>query len=138
MGDRRLEGGGEQLAGGQAAVGSPFLGDGEDLLLGGKVVEPIHGLDGLAESEVARQDDALSLQRDDEGACTVQGPMPGMAVSSAISSSSGSLLKASWFSRSSGSRSARPDRRRSHRRAARPPRPADRRRRHGLLAVHVR
>ncbi len=30
--------------------------------------------------------------------CTVQGPMPGMTVSSAMSSSSGSLLKTSWFS----------------------------------------
>jgi len=68
VGDRRLEGGSEQLAGGQAAVGPSFLGDGEDLLLGREVVEPIHGLDGHAESEVARQDDALSLQRDHEGA----------------------------------------------------------------------
>ncbi len=33
--------------------------------------------------------------------CTVQGPIPGIAVSSAMSSSSGSLLKTSGFSRPS-------------------------------------
>jgi hypothetical protein len=57
-GDRRclgpLEGGGKQVAGRQAAVGPPFLGDGEDLLLGGEVVELIGDLDGLTEREVAR------------------------------------------------------------------------------------
>jgi hypothetical protein len=49
-----LEGGGKQVACRQAAVGPPFLGDGEDLLLGGEVVELIGGLDGLTEREVAR------------------------------------------------------------------------------------
>jgi hypothetical protein len=34
-----LEGGGEQVAGRQAAVGPPSVGDGQDLLLGGEVVE---------------------------------------------------------------------------------------------------
>ncbi len=60
--------GGEQVAGSQAAVGPPFVGDGEDLLLGGQVVELVGGLDGLAEREVAGQHDVFSLQRDDEGA----------------------------------------------------------------------
>src|SRR4030095_9131984 len=77
-----LEGGGKQVAGGKAAVGAPFLGDGEDLLLGGEgvgggtagggplflggggallggggVVELVGDLDGLTEGKVARQDD---------------------------------------------------------------------------------
>jgi len=47
-----LEGSGEQVAGRQAAVGPPFLGDGEDLLLRGEMVELIGGLDGLAKREV--------------------------------------------------------------------------------------
>jgi hypothetical protein len=64
----RLEGGGKQVAGRQAAVGPPFLGDVEDLLLAGEVVEPVGGLDGLTEREVARQDDIFSLERDEEGA----------------------------------------------------------------------
>src|SRR6266581_7425135 len=79
-GDRRrigpLEGGGKQVAGRQAAVGPPFLGDGEDLLLGGEVVELIGGLDGPTEREVARQDDVFSLQRDDEGALHGPGTYP--------------------------------------------------------------
>ena len=41
-----LEGGGEQVAGRQAAVRPPFLGDSQDLLLGGQVVQPVGGLDG--------------------------------------------------------------------------------------------
>src|SRR5216684_2535629 len=56
-GDRRclgpLEGGGKQVAGRQAAVRPPFLGDGEDLLLGGEVVELVRGPDGLTEREGA-------------------------------------------------------------------------------------
>ena len=57
------------------------------------------GLDGITEREVARQDDIFSLERDEEGApCTVQGPIPGTAGSSALSSSSGSALKTSGFS----------------------------------------
>jgi hypothetical protein len=63
-----LEGGGKQVAGGQAPVGPPFLGHGEDLLFGGEVVELVGSPDGLAEREVARQDDVFSLERDDEGA----------------------------------------------------------------------
>src|SRR5207247_3916822 len=63
-----LEGSGKQIAGRQAAVRPPFLGDAEDLLLGGKVVELIGNLDGLTERKVARQDDVFSLERDDEGA----------------------------------------------------------------------
>src|SRR6266498_844415 len=63
-----LDGGGEQVAGGQAAEGPPFLGDGEDLLLGGEVVELVGGLDGLTQRQVARQDDIVAAQRDDEGA----------------------------------------------------------------------
>ena len=39
--------------------------------------------------------------------CTVQGPIPGIAVSSAMSSSSGKLLKMLGSSRPSDSRSAR-------------------------------
>jgi hypothetical protein len=46
----------------------PFLGDAKDLLLAGEVVEPIGGLDGFTEREVARQDDIFSLERDEEGA----------------------------------------------------------------------
>ena len=55
-----LEGGGEQVAGRQATVGPPFLGDSQDLLLGGQVVQLIGGLDGLAKRQVARQDDVLA------------------------------------------------------------------------------
>src|SRR6266581_3046189 len=66
-GDRRrigpLEGGGKQVAGRQAAVGPPFLGDGEDLLLGGEVAELIGGPDGLAERKVARQDHVFPAER---------------------------------------------------------------------------
>src|SRR6266849_6922335 len=79
-GDRRclgpLEGGGKQVAGRQAAVGPPFLGDGEDLLLSGEVVELVGDLDGLTEREVARQDDVFSLERDDEGALHGPGTYP--------------------------------------------------------------
>ena len=39
--------------------------------------------------------------------CTVHGPIPGIVVSSAMSASSGSSLRASWFRRPSVSRSAR-------------------------------
>src|SRR6266516_1964481 len=60
----RFEGGGEQVAGRQAAVGPPFLGDGQDLLLGGQVFQLIDGLDGLMERQVARQDDVLAAERD--------------------------------------------------------------------------
>jgi hypothetical protein len=56
----RLEGGGKQVASRQAAVGPPFLGDAEDLLLTGEVVELIGGLDSLTEREVAWQDDIFS------------------------------------------------------------------------------
>jgi hypothetical protein len=38
-----FEGGGEQVAGRQAAAWSPFLGDGQDLLLAGEVVQLIDG-----------------------------------------------------------------------------------------------
>src|SRR4029077_2069742 len=64
----RLEGGGKQVASRQAAVGPPFLGDVEDFLLAGEVVEPVGGLDGLTKREVARQDHIFSLERDEEGA----------------------------------------------------------------------
>ena len=64
----RREGGGEQVAGGQAAVGPPLLGDGQDLLLGRQVVQRIGGLDGLAERQVARQHDVLAPQRDEQRA----------------------------------------------------------------------
>jgi hypothetical protein len=57
-------------------VGPPFLGDVEDLLLAGEVVEPVGGLDGLTEREVARQDDIFSLERDEEPA-TPWGRRPG-------------------------------------------------------------
>ena len=60
----RLEGGGEQVAGGQAAVGTPVLGDGQDLLLGGQVVEPVGGPDGLAQREVTGQDDVSATWPD--------------------------------------------------------------------------
>src|SRR5229473_4374290 len=79
-GDRRclgpLEGGGKQVAGRQAAVRPPFLGDGEDLLLGGEVVELVRGPDGLTEREVAWQDDVFSLERDNEGALHGPGTYP--------------------------------------------------------------
>src|SRR5215471_14415740 len=64
----RLEGGGEQVAGRQAAVGPPFAGDVEDLLLAGEVVEVVGGLDGLAERKVVRQDDVFPAERDEHGA----------------------------------------------------------------------
>src|SRR5580698_8491551 len=62
-----LEGGGEQVAGGQAAVGAPLFGDGQDLWLRGEMAELIGGLDGLAQREVAGQDDVFPLQRDEQG-----------------------------------------------------------------------
>jgi len=40
------------------------------------VVEPIGGLDGLAEREVAGQDDIFSLERDEEGALHGPGTYP--------------------------------------------------------------
>ena len=64
----RLVGGGEQVAGGQAAVGPPFLGDVDDLLLRGDVVEPVGGPDGLAQRQVAGQNDVLAAERDQHGA----------------------------------------------------------------------
>src|SRR5215831_11940075 len=63
-----LEGGGEQVAGGQAAVGPPFLRDGQHLLLRREVIELVGGPDGLAQREVARQHDVLPAQRDEHGA----------------------------------------------------------------------
>ena len=97
----------KQVAGRQAAVGPPFLGDGEDLLLGGEVVGLIGGLDGFTERKVARQHDVFPLSAMMRAPCTVQGPIPGIAVSSAMSSSSGRLLSTSGSSRPSDSRSAR-------------------------------
>jgi hypothetical protein len=71
-GDRRflgpLEGGREQVAGRQAAVWPRSLGDSQDLLLGGEVVELMGGPDSLTERKVTRQDAVFSLQREDEGA----------------------------------------------------------------------
>jgi hypothetical protein len=67
-----LEGGGEQVTGGQAAVGPPLLGDGYHLLLRGEMAELVGGLDGLAQREVTGQDDVFSLQRDEQG--TLDGP----------------------------------------------------------------
>ena len=65
MGERwclgRLESGGEEVAGRQAAVGPPFLGDGEDLLLGGEVVELIGGLHSLTEGKITGQHDVFPL-----------------------------------------------------------------------------
>src|SRR5580704_12713956 len=58
------EGGGEQVAGRQAAVGAPFVGDGEDLLLGGEVVEPVGGLDGLAYPQAARHDNVFPAEQE--------------------------------------------------------------------------
>jgi hypothetical protein len=78
--DRRcfssLESGGKQVAGRQAAVGPPFLGDGEDLLWAGEVIPLIGGLNGLTERKVARQDDVFSLEREDEGALRSPGTYP--------------------------------------------------------------
>ena len=74
---RWLEGGGEQVAGRQAAVGPPLLSDSENLLLAGQVIQPIYGLDGLAERQVSRQDDVLPLQRDEQGALNGPGAYPG-------------------------------------------------------------
>src|SRR5215467_14802261 len=64
----RLEGGGEQVAGSQAAVGPPFAGDVQDLLLGGEVAELVRDLYRLAEGKVARQDDVFAAKRDEHGA----------------------------------------------------------------------
>ena len=55
-----FKGGREQVAGGEAPVGPPFVGDGEHLLLGGEVVELIGGLDRFAQREVTRQHDVFS------------------------------------------------------------------------------
>ena len=67
-----FEGGRKQVAGRKAAVGPPLLGDGEDLLFAGTVVEFIGGLDGLTERKIARQDDVFSLERNNER--TLHGP----------------------------------------------------------------
>jgi hypothetical protein len=57
------------------------------------VVELIGELNGLAERKFSRQDDVFSAERDDKAPWTVQEPIPGIAVSSAMSSSSSGLLK---------------------------------------------
>src|SRR6202035_5760789 len=62
-----LEGSGEQVAGGQAAIGPPLLGDVQDLLLRGEMAESVSGLDRLAQREVTGQDDVFPLQRDEQG-----------------------------------------------------------------------
>src|SRR5712691_11879265 len=74
---RWLEGGGEQVAGRKAAVGPPFLGDVEDLLLGGAVVELVSGLDGLSQRKVTGQHDVLPAEGDDERALHGPGTYPG-------------------------------------------------------------
>src|SRR6266545_684240 len=58
----------EQVTGRQAAVGPPLLGDRQNLLLAGEVVQLKDSLDGLAQRQIARQDDVLALQRDEQGA----------------------------------------------------------------------
>jgi hypothetical protein len=63
----RFEGRGEQVTGGQAAVGPPFLGDRQDLLLAGQVVELVVGLDGLTERQVTRQHDVFAAESDKQG-----------------------------------------------------------------------
>src|SRR5215469_12908639 len=63
-----LEGGGEQIAGRQAAVWPPFLRDVQHLLLRRNVIELVRGPDGLAQREVARQHDVLPAQRDEHSA----------------------------------------------------------------------
>src|SRR6185312_6418104 len=68
----RLEGGGEQVAGSQAAVGPPLVGGIQNLLLAGEVVEVVGGPDGLAQRQVAGQDDVFPAERDDHG--TLHGP----------------------------------------------------------------
>lgn len=72
-----VQGGGEQVAGREAAVGPPFVSYGEDLLLGGEVAELVGGPDGLTERKVAWQDDVFPVQRDDEGALHGPGTDPG-------------------------------------------------------------
>jgi hypothetical protein len=63
--DRRCLGpikrGGKQVAGRQTAVRPPFLGDGENLLLGRKMVQLISGLDSLTERKIAGQNDVFSV-----------------------------------------------------------------------------
>lgn len=51
--DRRLEGGGKQVACRQTAVRPPLLRNGKDLLLGGEVAKLICGLYCLTERKVA-------------------------------------------------------------------------------------
>src|SRR5258708_5965303 len=74
---RRLEGGGKQVTGREAAVGPPLLRDGEDLLLGRQLVQLVGVLNRLAQRKVARQNDVLSLERDDQGTLHGPGPYPG-------------------------------------------------------------
>jgi hypothetical protein len=55
--ESRLEGGREQVAGREAAVGPPLLGDVEHFLLGWDMVEVVRVPDRFAEREIAGQDD---------------------------------------------------------------------------------
>src|SRR6478736_1379908 len=68
----RFEGGREQVTSGQAAVGPPLVGDVEDLLLDGNVIELIGGLNGLAQRQVAGKDDVLAAERNEHG--SLHGP----------------------------------------------------------------
>ncbi len=55
-----LEHGRKEIRRGEAAKRAPFLRDFEDFLLGGQMVKVIGASDGLAQREVARQNDVLS------------------------------------------------------------------------------
>jgi hypothetical protein len=57
----------EQVSGRQTAVGPPFLGDGQNLFLRWQVIEAVNSANGLAESEVAWQDDILAAESGDQG-----------------------------------------------------------------------
>jgi hypothetical protein len=71
------------------------------------VAELIHGLDGLAQGQVAGQHDVRAVQGDDEGALDGPRPDPEMAVSAAMMSSSGMPRRASRSSWPSATRLAR-------------------------------
>src|ERR1700722_2783767 len=62
----------EQVSGRHAAIWPPLLRDGEHFNRGGKVIKLVRALDHFAQSEVARENDILSSEGEDQ--CPLGGP----------------------------------------------------------------